>query len=91
MKENEEGLVVPTPPTVSVIIPTYTRQLARSITSSHLVLWSVEQLVNILEKHSPTSSLLPILYRYIIGGYIFQGYREGLNQFTQVNNVGNLI
>lgn len=59
-----------------------TRKLARSITSSHPVLWSMEQLVNILEKHSPASSVLPLLYRCIIGGYIFQGYREGLNEFT---------
>ena len=65
-----------------------TRKLARSITSSHLVLWSMEQLVPILEKHAPTASILPLLYRYIIGGYIFQGYREGLNEFGQAGVQG---
>ena len=65
-----------------------TRKLARSITSSHSVLWSMEQLVNILEKHFPTSSILPLLYRYIIGGYIFQGYREGLNVLTPAGGQG---
>ena len=65
-----------------------TRKLARSITSSYPVLWSIEQLVNILEKHSPTSSILPLLYRYVIGGYIFQGYRQGLIEFTQTGVKG---
>jgi GT2 family glycosyltransferase len=57
------------------------RKLARAITSSPLVLWGMEQIVTALEKCSPASAILPPLYRYIIGGYIFQGYREGLNEF----------
>ena len=57
------------------------RKLARSIISTGPALWSMEQIVNILEKSYPASNLLPSLYRYIIGGYIFQGYREGLRKF----------
>jgi GT2 family glycosyltransferase len=59
------------------------RKLARAISSSPPVLWSMEQLVSALEKRYPISSMLPTLYRYIIGGYIFQGYREGLREFER--------
>ena len=62
------------------------RKLARSMASSRPALWSMEQIVNALEKRYPASTLLPSLYRYIIGGYIFQGYREGLGEFGQVEN-----
>jgi glycosyltransferase involved in cell wall biosynthesis len=57
------------------------RKLARSMTSSRPALWSMEQIVNALEKRYPTSAILPSLYRYIIGSHIFQGYREGLREF----------
>ena len=57
------------------------RKLARAIASSRPALWSMEQIVHILEKRYPASTLLQSLYRYIIGGYVFQGYREGLREF----------
>ena len=57
------------------------RKLVRSMASSRLALWSMEQIVHILEKRYPASTFLPSLYRYIIGGYIFRGYREGLREF----------
>lgn len=57
------------------------RKLTRSIVSSRLVLWGMEKFAQTLEKRYPRSSLLPSLYRYVIGGYIFQGYREGLREF----------
>ena len=58
-----------------------TRKLIRHMVSSPPALWSMEQLASTLEKHSLTSSILRLLYRYIVGGYIFQGYREGLREF----------
>jgi glycosyltransferase involved in cell wall biosynthesis len=60
------------------------RKLVRSVASSRFALWIMEQIVNTLEKHSLASTILPSLYRYIIGGYIFQGYREGLSEFGPV-------
>lgn len=57
------------------------RKLARSMTASRLALWSMEQIVTVLEKHFLASKILPVLHRYIIGGYIFRGYREGLSKF----------
>ena len=67
------------------------RKLARAMASSRLALWSMEQIVPALEKRHPTSTLLPTLYRYIVGGYMFRGYQEGLNEFGQINNVGHPI
>jgi glycosyltransferase involved in cell wall biosynthesis len=60
------------------------RKLARYLASTRPILWSMEQITKALEKHSPTFKLLPSLYRYIIGGYIYRGYREGLHEFGQV-------
>jgi glycosyltransferase involved in cell wall biosynthesis len=60
------------------------RKLVRSLVSTRPALWSMEQIVKALEKLYPTSKLLSSLYRYIIGGYIYQGYREGLREFTLV-------
>jgi len=67
------------------------RKLARAVASSRLALWSMERIVHALEKRYPAFILLPSLYRYIVGGYVFQGYREGLSEFGQINNVGNPI
>lgn len=60
------------------------RKVARFITSSHPTLWSMEQIAHALEKRYPASFILPSLYRYIVGSYIFQGYREGLREFKLV-------
>jgi glycosyltransferase involved in cell wall biosynthesis len=64
------------------------RKLARSMTSSRPVLWGMERIATTLEKRSPVSSILPHLYRYIIGGYIFRGYREGLSEFGHIGAGG---
>lgn len=62
------------------------RKLARTLISSRPALWSLEWLVNLLEKRNPTSGLLPALYRYVVGGYVFQGYRAGLHEFGPIPN-----
>ena len=67
------------------------RKLARSLTASRSALWSMEQIVKILEKHYPASSMLPAFYRYIVGGYVFRGYQEGLGEFGQIANVEDAI
>jgi glycosyltransferase involved in cell wall biosynthesis len=66
-------------------------KLVRAMASSRIALWSMEQIVHILEKRYPASTLLPSLYRYIVGGYVYQGYREGLNEFGQIKTVGDPI
>ena len=67
------------------------RKLARSIVSTRPVLWSIEQIVNALEKYYPASTTLPPLYRCIIGAYTFHGYREGLHEFGKIDNKGGRI
>jgi glycosyltransferase involved in cell wall biosynthesis len=62
------------------------RKLVRYATSSRPALWILEKLARVLEKRQPASDLLRSLYRYIIGGYIFKGYREGLHEFGQVDS-----
>jgi len=56
------------------------RKLARHVASSRPALWGLEQLVHALEQRHPSPALLRPLYRWVIGGYIFQGYREGLRE-----------
>jgi glycosyltransferase involved in cell wall biosynthesis/GT2 family glycosyltransferase len=57
------------------------RKLARSVASCRPALWGMEQIAIILEQRRPAATMLTLLYRYIIGGHIFQGYREGLRTF----------
>jgi glycosyltransferase involved in cell wall biosynthesis len=61
-----------------------TRKLARHVASSRPALWGLEQIVSLLEQHYPSPILLRPLYRWIIGGYIFRGYREGLREYSPV-------
>jgi glycosyltransferase involved in cell wall biosynthesis len=61
--------------------PVIARKLARSMTSSRGALWVLEKSLTTLEKRSPGSTILPHLYRYIIGGHIFRGFRDGLSEF----------
>ncbi len=57
------------------------RKIARVIASSHALLQSLEQFVRLLERHFPMPMLLRPLYRWIIGGYVFRGYRQGVEEF----------
>jgi glycosyltransferase involved in cell wall biosynthesis len=56
------------------------RKLARQIASTRPALWGMEQIVSVLEQRYPSPILLRSLYRWIIGGYIFRGYRQGLRE-----------
>lgn len=60
------------------------RKLARYVASSRPALWGMERIVSILEQHYPSPTLLRPLYRWIIGGYIFRGYRQGLREYGAV-------
>jgi len=54
------------------------RKLARQVVSSRPAMWIMERAVPLLERRAPGSKLLALLYRWIISGYIYRGYREGL-------------
>jgi hypothetical protein len=55
------------------------RKLARHVASSRPALWGLERVARVLEQRYPSPTLLRPLYRWLIGGYIFRGYREGLS------------
>jgi glycosyltransferase involved in cell wall biosynthesis len=59
-------------------LPLVTRKIARHVASSRPMLWSLEQLATILAGSHLSSHLYQLLHRWIIGGHIFRGYREGL-------------
>lgn len=56
------------------------RKLLRRITSTCPAVYSIENVVRQLEQHYPRPSILQPLYRWIIGSYIFNGYRRGLKE-----------
>lgn len=60
------------------------RKLARHVASSRPALWGMEQIVSILEQRYPSPVLLRPFYRWIIGGHIFRGYRQGLREYSPV-------
>jgi hypothetical protein len=59
------------------------RKLARQVISSRPAMWAMEHAVPFLERHAPGSQLLVLLYRWIISGYIYRGYRDGLRELQQ--------
>ena len=62
------------------------RKLIRRFTSSQLCLSLLEQITNLLERTVPILQVLRPLYRWIVGGYIFRGYRDGLRQLDMMTN-----
>jgi glycosyltransferase involved in cell wall biosynthesis len=58
--------------------PLIVRKLTRMAISSPPIMWSMERTALALEHLIPDSKMLPLLYRWIISGYIYRGYRAGL-------------
>lgn len=67
------------------------RKLARYIASSWPILESMEEVVSILDRNHPSSVLSRPLRRWIVGGYIFRGYRKGLQQYGSVKSESKSI
>ena len=59
------------------------RKLARQMASSGPVMWAMESLVPVLERRAPDSVVLRLLYRWIVSGYIYRGYRAGLRDLER--------
>jgi len=60
------------------------RKLSRQVGSTNTFIRSMEQMVTLLETHYPNPTMLRPLYRWIIGGYIHRGYRQGLKEYGPV-------
>jgi GT2 family glycosyltransferase len=58
------------------------RKVLRGIVSWQPILWLLEQVTHQLERRFPRPFLLRPLYRWIIGSYIFRGYRQGLREYA---------
>ena len=54
------------------------RKLARAATTAQPVRWGLRRAAGLLEQRFPAPGLLRPLYRWIIGSYIYAGYRQGL-------------
>jgi glycosyltransferase involved in cell wall biosynthesis len=61
------------------------RKILRQAASIRPVIWALEKSVGIIEKVLPSPSLLSPLYRWVIGGYIYRGYRSGLKKYGSLN------
>ncbi len=57
-------------------------KFARQVSSLSLIIGMMEKLVPMLEKWAPDSWVLPLFYRWIISGYIYRGYRDGLRSMS---------
>ncbi len=53
------------------------RKLIRPLSSAMAVLWSLEHMTYFLDSFSAPSSIISRLERWVIGGYIFRGLRDG--------------
>jgi glycosyltransferase involved in cell wall biosynthesis len=60
-------------------------KLARQAGSTRPFIWSIEKIVRLLEIHNPNPTLLRPLYRWVIGGYIYRGFRKGLFEFGSLH------
>ncbi|HAJ34903.1 MAG TPA: hypothetical protein DCL15_04310 [Chloroflexi bacterium] len=58
-------------------------KLLRQAIWSWPVMWAMQCVVPILERRVPESKMLALLYRWIISGYIFRGYRDGLRELAK--------
>ena len=56
------------------------RKLARWLAGSRVALRLMLRMASALEAHLPFPKLLQPIYRWVIGGYTYQGYRRGLRE-----------
>lgn len=60
------------------------RKLFRITASQPFSISVLEYITHYIEQYAPRPSLLIPLYRWVVGGYIFQGYREGLREYGAI-------
>lgn len=73
------------------------RKVLRKISATRGAVWGMEEVVRVLEGGllrsarndgeglKPSLRVLRVLYRWVIGAYIYRGYREGLREFEVRN------
>jgi glycosyltransferase involved in cell wall biosynthesis len=58
------------------------RKSARKVMSNNLVLRGLDHSVALIESRASNSLLKSTLKRWVLGGYIYQGYRQGLRELA---------
>jgi glycosyltransferase involved in cell wall biosynthesis len=66
--------------------PLIVRKVARQISASLPFSWAMIRIVRLFERCCPNRHILLLLYRWIIGGYIYRGYREGLRKCARARS-----
>ena len=57
------------------------RKIARIFASTRPALWILRTFTKKLEQQRPDSNFLPSLYIWILGGYQFRGFRDGIRKY----------
>lgn len=66
-------------------LKTRVRKFFRIVLSSSLLLNWLLNLVEVIENFFPISGLLKPLYRHVLGGYVYRGYRDGLKSIRDAS------
>lgn len=61
------------------------RKAARRLVDLPPLLWSLESTSSMIEQNRPSSRLLIPLRRWLVGSYIYRGYRRGLREVGEAN------
>jgi hypothetical protein len=61
-----------------------TRKFLRRIFSSRMMMFTMEKTVSLLPSHGFTERVTRSLEQWIVGGYMFQGYWQGLKDFGPI-------
>jgi len=67
------------------------RKILRIMASHPLSISVLEHITRYIEQYMPRPSLLLPLYRWVVGGYIFRGYREGLREYGAIKKQNEVI
>lgn len=61
------------------------RKIARRIVSAPLMLRLVERITHSVETCCPSKILLRRLYRWITWGYVYRGFKQGMNEYGRID------
>jgi hypothetical protein len=65
------------------------RKLVRRVASTRPMLWILEQIIGLVAGVKSSSHLLVPLQRWLVGGYIFRGYRNGLRKLQRTGKLSH--
>lgn len=66
------------------------RKVMRRFASTQMVMVLMEKTTDLLLRYYPNPNLLLPMYRWLFGGYKYQGYQQGLREYGFIPEPGNL-